>query len=203
LVFVAVIILGLFSLSKLPIDLYPEIELPAITVMTQYSGANASDIETNISKPVEDALSSISNMKEVTSVSRDNLSVVFVEFEWGTDLDEAANDIRDGLSFIENYLPENAEKPVIYKFNSSMMPILFYSVTADESLEGLDKIIEEKIANPLNKIDGIGSIGFGGAPTREILVEVDPIRLEAYNLTVEQIGNALMMENINMPSGSI
>jgi len=203
LVFVAVIILGLFSLSKLPIDFYPEIELPAITVMTQYSGANASDIETNISKPVEDALSSISNMKEVTSVSRDNLSVVFVEFEWGTDLDEAANDIRDGLSFIENYLPENAEKPVIYKFNSSMMPILFYSVTADESLEGLDKIIEEKIANPLNKIDGIGSIGFGGAPTREILVEVDPIRLEAYNLTVEQIGNALMMENINMPSGSI
>lgn len=203
LVFVAVIILGLFSLSKLPIDLYPEIELPAITVMTQYSGANASDIETNISKPVEDALSSISNMKEVTSVSRDNLSVVFVEFEWGTDLDEAANDIRDWLSFIENYLPENAEKPVIYKFNSSMMPILFYSVTADESLEGLDKIIKEKIANPLNKIDGIGSIGFRGAPTREILVEVDPIRLEAYNLTVEQIGNALMMENINMPSGSI
>lgn len=203
LVFVAVIILGLFSLTKLPIDLYPEIELPAITVMTQYSGANASDIETNISKPVEDALSSISNMKEVTSVSRDNLSVVFVEFEWGTDLDEAANDIRDGLSFIENYLPENAEKPVIYKFNSSMMPILFYSVTAEESLEGLDKIIEEKIANPLNKIDGIGSIGFRGAPTREILVEVDPIRLEAYNMTVEQIGNALMMENINMPSGSI
>nr|MBP7509749.1 efflux RND transporter permease subunit [Prolixibacteraceae bacterium] len=133
----------------------------------------------------------------------DNISVVFVEFEWGTDLDEAANDIRDYLSFIENYLPENAEKPVIYKFNSSMMPILFYSVTADESLEGLDKIIEEKIANPLNKIDGIGSIGFRGAPTREILVEVDPIRLEAYNLTVEQIGNALMMENINMPSGSI
>ncbi len=203
LIFVGVIIMGLYSLMQLPIDLYPEIELPAITVMTQYNGANASDIETNISKPVEDALSSISNMKEVTSVSRDNISVVFVEFEWGTDLDEAANDIRDGLSFIENYLPENAEKPVIYKFNSSMMPILFYAVTAEESLEGLDKIIEEKIANPLNKIDGIGSIGYGGAPTREILIEVDPVKLEAYNLTIEQIGNVLMMENINMPSGNV
>jgi hydrophobic/amphiphilic exporter-1 (mainly G- bacteria), HAE1 family len=203
LIFVGVIVTGLFSLVQLPIDLYPEIELPAITVLTQYNGANASDIETNVSKPVEDALSSISNIKEVTSVSRDNISVVFAEFEWGTDLDEAANDIRDGLSFIERFLPENAEDPVIYKFNSSMMPILFYSVTADESYEGLDKIIEEKIANPLNKIDGIGSIGHSGAPSREIRIEVDPVRMEAYNLTVEQIGNVLMTENINMPSGYI
>lgn len=203
LIFVAVIIMGLYSLVQLPIDLYPEIEFPAITVMTQYSGANASDIETNISKPVEDALSSISNIKEVSSVSRDNISVVFAEFEWGTDLDEAANDIRDGLSFIQRYLPENAEDPVIYKFNSSMMPILFYAVTAEESFEGLDKLIEEKISNPLNKIDGIGSIGFAGAPTREVRIEVDPVRMEAYNLTVEQIGNVLAAENLNMPSGTI
>jgi len=203
LIFVGVMIMGLFSLVQLPVDLYPEIELPAITVLTQYNGANASDIETNVSKPVEDALSFISDIKDVTSVSRDNISVVFAEFEWGTDLDEAANDIRDGLSFIERFLPENAEEPVIYKFNSSMMPILFYSVTADESYEGLDKIIEEKIANPLNKIDGIGSIGYSGAPEREIRIEIDPVRMEAYNLTVEQIGNVLMTENLNMPSGTI
>ena len=203
LIFVGVMVFGLFSLVQLPIDLYPEMELPAITIMTQYNGANASDIETNITKPVEDAMSSISDMKEVSSVSRDNLSLVFVEFEWETDLDEAANDIRDALSFIENYLPEDAEDPTIFKFNSSMMPILFYSVTATESLDGLEKILDEKLVNPLNKIDGIGSIGLSGAREREIRIEIDPVRLEAYNLTIEQIGNALAMENINMPSGNV
>jgi HAE1 family hydrophobic/amphiphilic exporter-1 len=125
LIFVGVMVFGIFSLIKLPVDLYPEIELPAITVMTQYSGANAADIETNISKPIEDAMSSISDMKEITSISRDNISLVFVEFEWGTDLDEAANDIRDALSFIERFMPEDAEDPTIFKFNSSMIPILF------------------------------------------------------------------------------
>lgn len=203
LIFVGVMVFGIFSLIKLPVDLYPEIELPAITVMTQYSGANAADIETNISKPIEDAMSSISDMKEITSVSRDNISLVIIEFEWGTDLDEAANDIRDALSFIERFMPEDAEDPTIFKFNSSMMPILFYSVTAKESLEGLEKIIDEKVVNPLNKIEGIGSIGLSGALEREILIELDPVRVEAYNLTLEQIGNALMMENLNMPSGTV
>jgi len=203
LIFVGVMIFGFYSLIQLPVDLYPEVELPTITVLTQYNGANAADIETNISKTIESAVSSVSNMKEVTSISRDNVSLVFIEFEWGTNLDEASNDLRDAISFVKNYLPEEAEDPAIYKFNSSMMPILFYSISAKESLEGLEKILDEKVVNPLNKIDGIGSVGVSGAPTREILVEIDPAVLEAHNLTIEQIGNALMMENLNMPSGNI
>jgi hydrophobic/amphiphilic exporter-1 (mainly G- bacteria), HAE1 family len=203
LVFVAVMVFGIFSLVQLPVDLYPEIELPAITVFTQYNGANAADIETNITKPIEDAMSSISAMKEITSVSRDNVSLVFIEFEWGTDLDEAANDIRDQLSFIDNFLPDDAEDPTIFKFNSSMMPILFFAITAEESLEGLDKIIDDKVVNPLNKINGIGRIGLSGAMEREILIELDPVKVEAYNLTLEQIGNTISMENLNMPSGNV
>jgi HAE1 family hydrophobic/amphiphilic exporter-1 len=196
-------IFGFYSLIQLPVDLYPEVELPTITVLTQYNGANAADIETNISKTIESAVSSVSNMKEVTSISRDNVSLVFIEFEWGTNLDEASNDLRDAISFVDRFLPDEAEDPAIYKFNSSMMPILFYSISAKESLEGLDKILDEKVVNPLNKIDGIGSVGVSGAPTREILVEIDPAVLEAHNLTIEQIGNALLMENLNMPSGNI
>jgi hydrophobic/amphiphilic exporter-1 (mainly G- bacteria), HAE1 family len=203
LIFVGVMIFGLYSLTKLPVDLYPELELPTITVLTQYGGANAADIETNISKTIEDAVSSVSNIKEVTSISRDNVSVVFIEFEWGTNLDEASNDLRDAISFVENFLPDDAEDPAIYKFNSSMMPILFYSISAKESLEGLDKIVDEKVVNPLNKIDGIGNVGISGAPVREILVEIDPAILESRNLTIEQIGNALMLENLNMPSGTV
>lgn len=203
LIFVAVVIFGLYSLSRLPIDLYPEMEYPAISIFTMYNGAGAKDIETNITKPIEDGMSSISDLKEINSVSRDNMSVIFIEFEWGTNLDEAANDIRDALSFVEDMLPEDAEDPTIFKFNTSMMPILFYAVTADESYEGLEKILDEKLVNPLNRIDGIGSIGFSGMPGREITVQVDPRRLDAYNLTVEQIGNILRAENLNMPSGNV
>ncbi|MBN2166974.1 MAG: efflux RND transporter permease subunit [Marinilabiliaceae bacterium] len=202
-VFMAVIVFGIYSLINLPVDIYPEIEFPAITVYTTYPGASASDIEINVSKPIEDALNTVDKLKEITSVSRDNYSVVTLEFEYEVDLSEAANDIRDAISLVEDYLPEDAEKPMIFKFNSSMIPILMFAVTAEESYEGIEKILDEKIINPLNRIDGIGSISLMGTPIREVSVDINPRKLEAYNLSVEQIGGILKAENLNMPSGNI
>ncbi len=201
LIFVITMVMGLYSLTQLPIDLYPEIELPFLSVYTSYPGASAADIETNITRPLEDALNSVSGLKEITSTSSDNVSVIFMEFEYETNLDEASNDVRSSLSFIQSFLPEDAEDPTIFKFNSSMMPIIFYAITAEESYKGLEKILDEKIVNPLNRIDGVGNVGLSGVPGREIYVEVDPRRMEAYNLTIEQIGNVLRAENLNMPAG--
>jgi len=202
-IFLAIIVFGGYSLVNLPIDVYPEIEFPAITVFTTYGGASASDIETNISKPIEDALNTVDNLKQIQSVSRDNISVVTLEFEYGTDLSEAANDIRDYLSFIEEALPEGAEDPMIFKFSSSMMPIAVFAITAEESYEGIEKLLEEKIVNPLNRIDGIGSISLMGTPIRQVNIEINPRKLEAYNLSIEQIGSILKAENLNMPTGNI
>jgi len=202
-IFIAVVVFGIYSLVNLPIDLYPEIEFPAITVVTTYVGANAADIETNISVPVEDALNSVDKLNEISSISRDNISVVFAEFEYETDLNEAANEIRDALAFIEEVLPDGAGNPSIIKLNASMMPILFYAITAEESYEGIDKLLDEKIITPLNRIEGIGSIGLSGTPTREILIDVDPKRMEAYDVTIEQIGRVLQMENMNLPIGNV
>jgi len=201
LIFVALIVIGLYSLVKLPVDLYPEIELPFVTVMTTYPGASASDIESNITRPLEDVLNSVSNLKELTSTSSDGISVIFLNFEYGSNLDEAMNDIRSNLNFVTSFLPEDAEDPTIIKFNSSMMPIIFYAITAKESYAGLEKILDEKIVNPLNRIEGIGSVALTGVPGRRIYVDVDPRKMEAYNLTVEQIGNVLRSENINLPAG--
>jgi HAE1 family hydrophobic/amphiphilic exporter-1 len=201
LIFIITMVIGLYSLTQLPIDLYPEIELPFLSIYTSYPGASAADIETNITRPLEDALNSVSGLKEITSRSSDNVSVIFMEFEYETNLDEASNDVRSSLSFIQSYLPEDAEDPTIFKFNSSMMPIIFYAITANESYKGLEKILDEKIVNPLNRIDGVGNVGLSGVPGREIYVEIDPRRMEAYNLTVEQIGNVLRAENLNMPAG--
>ena len=203
LIFVALIVMGLYSLTQLPVDLYPEVELPFIGVVTAYPGASASDIETNVTRPVEDALNSVSNLKEMTSTSSDGSSVIFMNFEYGTNLDEASNDIRSNLSFIERYLPEDSEKPTIMKFNSSMMPIIFYAITAGESYVGLEKILDEKIVNPLNRIEGVGSVNLAGVPGRKVYIDVDPRKMEAYNLSIEQIGNVLRAENLNMPAGYI
>jgi len=201
--FVAVIVFGIYSLVKLPIDFYPEMEYPAIMVFTSYTGANASDVERNISEPLENSLNIVSDLKEITSVSRDNVSVVTLEFEFGTSLDAAANDVRDALSMVTSFLPEGAEDPVIFKFSTNAMPILFYAITAEDSYAGIENELEEKVVNPLNRIDGIGAITLFGVPTREVAINVDPRRLEAYNMTIEQIGAILQAENLNMPSGNV
>ena len=201
LIFVAMIVIGLYSLVNLPIDLYPEIELPFVTVLTTYPGASASDIESNVTRPLEDALNSVSNLKELTSKSSDGTSVIFLNFEYGSNLDEAMNDIRSNLNFVTRVLPEDCEDPTIIKFNSSMMPIIFYAVTAKESYAGLEKILDEKIVNPLNRIEGVGNVALAGVPGRRIYIDVDPRKMEAYNLTIEQIGNIVRAENMNMPAG--
>ena len=201
--FIAVMVFGAYSLINLPIDLYPDIEFPAITVITSYRGAGAADIEANISKPIESSLNAIDNLKEISSESRDNLSIVSLEFEYEADLSEAANDIRDALSLLENVMPEEAENPMILKISSSMVPIYMYAVTAKESYQGIEQTLEEYIVNPLNRIEGIGSINVFGAPVRQVGVEIDPRKLEAYNLTVEQIGGIIRAENLNMPTGNL
>jgi hydrophobic/amphiphilic exporter-1 (mainly G- bacteria), HAE1 family len=201
--FAAVIVMGIYSLVQLPIDFYPEIEPPFISVMTTYVGANASDIETNVTRNLEDAFNSLDNLKEITSTSYDNLSVLFIEFEWGANLDEALNDIRSAIDMYEDVLPDDCDRPNVFKFNTAMMPILFYAITADESYTGLAKMIDEKIINPLNRIEGIGSINMAGAPRRVIYVDIDPKRMDAYNFTIEQIGSMIAAENLNMPSGNI
>jgi hydrophobic/amphiphilic exporter-1 (mainly G- bacteria), HAE1 family len=203
LIFIGLMVMGIYSLTQLPIDLYPEMELPYVVVFTTYPGASASDIESNVTQTLEGTLNSISKLKEITSRSSDGLSVIFMNFEYGTNLDEASNDIRSSLSVVERYLPEDCEKPTIIKFNTNMMPIIFYAITAQESYQGLEKILNEKIVNPLNRIEGVGSVNLSGVPGRKIYIDVDPRKMEAYNLTIEQIGNILRAENMNMPAGYI
>lgn len=201
LVFVGLMVMGIYSLTKLPVDLYPEMELPFVVVYTTYPGASASDIESNVTRPLENSLNSVSKLKELTSTTSDASSVIFMNFEYGTNLDEASNDIRSALSFIERYLPEDCEKPTIIKFSTSMMPIIFYAITAKESYAGLEKVLDEKIVNPLNRIEGVGSVSLAGVPGRKVYIDVDPRKMEAYNLTIEQIGSVLRAENMNMPAG--
>lgn len=200
--FVTVIILGLFSLAKLPIDLYPDIDTNSIMVITMYPGASAKDIEQNVTKPLENTLNSVEHLKHITSTSRENTSVITLEFEYGYDIDVLTNDVRDKLDMVASQLPDDSENPIIFKFSTDMIPICLLSVQANESMAGLYKILDDNVANPLARVDGVGSVSISGAPKREIHVYVDPNRLEAYNLSVEQIAQVIGAENRNVPGGS-
>ena len=134
--FVAVAILGLFSLSTLPIDLYPDIETNTLMVMTTYQGASAADIEQNVTRPLENVLNSVSNLKHITSKSRENISVITLEFEYGEDIDVLTNDVRDKLDMVSSSMPDDAETPIIFKFSTDMIPIVLLSVQAEESMPG-------------------------------------------------------------------
>ena len=202
LIFVAVVIIGLFSLQKLPIDLYPDIDTNTIMVMTTYQGASAQDIEQNVTRPLENTLNSVEHLKHITSNSKENISIVTLEFEYGYNIDALTNDVRDKLDMISNYLPDESQTPIIFKFSSDMIPIVLLSAQAGESMPGLYKILDENVANPLARVDGVGSVSIAGAPKREVHVYVDPIRLEAYGLTVEGIASLIGAENRNIPGGT-
>src|SRR5574344_247713 len=174
LIFVAIMVLGFFSLSKLSVDLLPSFDMNQALVIVSYPGASAEDVENNVTKSLESALSTVSNLKKLSSTSKENTSVVTVEFNWGTNLDNAVNDIRDKLELVKQSLPSGCSTPMIFKLSTDMMPIVIYSVSATESQAGLYKILDDGLANPLNRITGVGSVYITGAPKREIAINVDP-----------------------------
>ena len=189
--FLAVVIFGLFSLSKLPIDLYPDIDTNTIMVMTAYPGASASDIENNVTRPLENTLNAVSNLKHITSRSSENMSLITLEFEFGNDIDVLTNDVRDKLDMVSSQLPADVENPIIFKFSTDMIPIVLLSVQAKESQSALYKILDDRVVNPLASIPGVGTVSISGAPQREIQVYCDPNKLEAYNLSIETISSII------------
>lgn len=203
LVFVAFAVLGFFSLSRISIAQFPEFEANTIMVMSSYQGANASDIETNLTKVLENSLNGVQNLKELNSQSKENVAILSLVFENGTDIDEATNDVRDKLDMVNSVLPDGASLPIIFKFSADDMPIMMLSATAEESLAGLEKILDDKVATPLARVSGVGTVSVSGAPTREIQVYCDPIRLEAYGLNISVLAQIIGAENRNLPSGYI
>ena len=203
LVFLAVVILGVFSAMKLPIDLFPDIDTNTIMIMTYYNGASANDIENNVTRPLENTLNSIEHLKHITSNSRDNVSVVTLQFEYGYDIDDLTNDVRDKLDMVANALPNDANQPILFKFSADMMPILVLSAQAHESQKALYKILDEYVANPLARVDGVGSVSISGAPEREINIYMDAQKMEAYGLSAAQVSAAIAAENMNATGGTV
>ena len=201
--FVAIIMLGLVSLKMLPLDIMPEMEFPSITIITIYPGASANEVEEQVTKPLETILSAAEHLSEIKSTSKENVSFIQLSYSWGSDVTSAANNARGLIELTKTKLPQAAHQPIIYKINSSMMPVLAYAVNAGVNYNGIENIVEEDIATVLRKVDGVGTVVYLGQPEREIKVSVNPQRLSAYGLSATQISTMLKADNISVPAGNI
>ena len=197
------VVLGAISFTRLGLDFFPDLEFPTVSVITSYSGASSTDIENVLTRPLEQVVSSVNRVKKITSQTSEGVSVISIEFEWGTNLDFAAQDVRDQIGLSEQYLPEEAADPLVMKFSFSQFPVIFYGITSDIPAMKLRTVIEDEVAPRLERIDGVASARVFSMDEREILVDVDKASLESRGLTLDQVMMALRAENLNLPAGNI
>ena len=194
---------GVLSFFRLGLDMMPDLEYPVVSVVTTYEGVSSEDIENLITEPVEEVVSAVKNVKKVTSISQEGISAVIVEFEWGTKLDFAAQDVREKLSWLTDYLPEDADSPLVVKFNTADYPILYYGVTGMEDTRTLRKYLDDNVRPRLERLEGVASVYIMGGLEREINVSIDRDKLDAFNISIDQVVRKLAMENVNVSGGHV
>jgi HAE1 family hydrophobic/amphiphilic exporter-1 len=205
-IFSAIIIIAAYGLMRLGMDFFPEIEPPVISVISAYPGASAEDVEIKVTEPLENQLSTTPGIEKITSRSLEGASIISLKFIWGTNLDEASNDIRDRIELSKRFLPDipdEMELPFIFKFNTANIPILMVGFTADRTYPELYDLIDERVGDALRQLPGVGTVQAWGGLQRQINVWIDRDRLEGYGFSILDIKSALRLENITQPLGSI
>ena len=193
---------GLFSLSRLGLDMYPDVSLPLAGIVTTYEGTSPEDMEELVSRRIEEAAASVKGVTEISSTSKQGASVVFVEFEWGYDINQGELDLRKALDFIRDFLPPDASSPLTFAFNPSMQPVMFLYPSGNYDQAQLRRIATRDIEPMLERMPGVAAVDTYGGLDREIQVRVLPERLRSYRITVQQIVQTLRAENVQIPSGS-
>ncbi|NQT07137.1 MAG: efflux RND transporter permease subunit, partial [Candidatus Omnitrophica bacterium] len=202
-IFCAVILLGVMSWNRLPQELFPPITYPQLTVVTTYENAAPEEIETQITRLIEESIGTVNNLRSITSISKEGVSIVIGEFLWGTNMDFAALGVREKIDLVKERLPIDAEEPIVKKFNPFDLPIMTLSVTGDMHPARLKKIAERYIENEVEKVAGVASADIAGGMDREILVEVDQDKLRASSIPIMDVVDSIRDANVNYPAGTI
>jgi len=197
------ILLGGIALSQLPIELLPELDLPVAVVITEYEGAGPEEIESLITRPLEEALQIVGNVDSLTSFSQEGESMILIEFDWGTDLNFAVQDVRQQLDLAREFLPDDAADPYTLEFDPTEFPILEYGITGDNDLYELRQVVENDIQPRLERLGGVASIDIRGGYEREIEVNLDPTLLQSYQVSLEDIVQGIYAANLDLPAGDI
>ena len=201
--FLALGLLGAFSITRLNVDMLPDIDPPVVSILTTWPGASASDVEMEVTEPIEDRVNTVNNLDTLTSKSLDNLSAISCKFDWGTDLDVATNDIRDQLELARRELPDDVEEPLLFKFSSATAPIMFMTITGTKSWPRLYNLIDKVVADGLKRTPGVGAVIVHGGLRRRINIYFELAKVEGYGIPLSKINRILAAENLNLPAGSI
>lgn len=198
-----IVLLGFISFNRVNLDLYPEMTLPRAALIVEYEGVGPEEIENMVTKPLEGSISTVTNIESLTSTSASGQSMITAEFNWDTDMDNAVMDMRERIDLVEDYLPDEAGDPIIFKFDPSLMPIMQLGVAASTDLATLKRMIEDKISPRLERLEGVASVDLVGGKERQILVTIDQTKLNNYHLSFSTVVNTLMMENVNLSGGKV
>jgi HAE1 family hydrophobic/amphiphilic exporter-1 len=196
-----VMVVGFIALARLGIDMMPEIDFPTLSVMVRYDGAPSEEIETIVAKNYEGALAGVSGVKKVKSVSQEDVCFLMLDFEWGTDLDAAAADIREAVAMISPYMPPDVEEPIVIKFNLSAMPQAFYTVSGMEDTIALRELMTDVVQPRIERLEGVAQAPFFGGGEEEIQVNLDRAALYDSGVGLDQVAMALGYQNLNLPAG--
>lgn len=202
-VFIAIVVLGVYSLGRLAIDLIPDISFPVIYVWSEYPGVAPEEVEENLTKVLENSVAAASNVKKITSKSQEGSSSITIEYEWGTDMSEAAAELREKLDVVRDFLPDEASEPLIFKFDPSQIPVMILVVEGERSMKSLRYRAETDIKRNLEQIDGVANVMIWGGQERQVQVDLDRTLLASYNMTVEQVIDIIQSEHMNISGGTV
>ncbi len=201
-VFIAVTAFGVLGMQLLPLDLFPDITFPVAAIISDYPGASPEDVESLVTRPIEEAVASVAGIENITSESRQGNSFVVLEFTWGTDMDEAKRNLREYVDLYRDALPSEMRNPLIFAFDPSMMPVAFLGLSGDMPIHELRTIAKDQVEPLLERLPGVASADTDGGLDRQIQVQVDPVRLRAHRIAVQQVIGAIRAENVQLPTGS-
>ncbi|HOX21961.1 MAG TPA: efflux RND transporter permease subunit, partial [Elusimicrobiales bacterium] len=202
-IYSGLLVLSLAAFSRMGVDMFPDVAYPVVSVITTYQGASAEEVEAKITRRVEAQTSTVRNLKDINSISKEGVSVVMLKFEWGTDLDSSANDVRDRLGMLRELLPDDADDPMLMRIDMKDIPVLIMAVNARESFPRIYNILDTDVSNMLKRIPGVGNVIVRGGQSRQINVDVDRQRLEAYGLTLSDVKRAVLANNLMQPAGKM
>ncbi len=202
-VYLGVVLLGAIAWFRLPQELFPPITYPQLTIVTRYKDAAPEEIELLVTKPIEEVAGTVSGLRRISSISKEELSLVIAEFNWDTNMDFAGLGVREKIDLIKEKLPRGSEEPVVIKYNPFELPVLALNLTGDVAPQDLLNIARKQVKNEIEKVEGVAAVNISGGLEREILVEVDQGRLQAANMPISHVVDGLSRANLNSPAGTI